>query len=176
MFRRTHLRAATGLLALAAACGAYAATAAAAPRAVAPRVLPACANGQIDSWLNTAGNGAAGTVYYQLEFTNISAHACSLHGFPGVSAVSISGHQIGAAATREGPTGPAIGVAPGASVTARLGIVETGDFPLNACRPVTAFGLRVYAPNQTFSDVIPWPFSVCSKASTSSMNIAGVRH
>ena len=33
------------------------------------------------------GNGAAGTIYYPLEFTNLSGRTCSLYGFPGVSVI-----------------------------------------------------------------------------------------
>jgi Domain of unknown function (DUF4232) len=36
-------------------------------------------------WLNTQADHAAGSSYYELEFTNLSGHACALQGFPGVS-------------------------------------------------------------------------------------------
>jgi len=48
--------------------------------------------------MDTQGDGAAGSVYYTLQFTNLSGHACTLRGYPGVSAVSLSGHQLGAPA------------------------------------------------------------------------------
>jgi len=50
-------------------------------------------------------------------------------------------------------------------------ITATGNFPLPTCRPVTADGLRVYAPGQTASDVIPFPFSVCSSHHTGSLAV-----
>lgn len=176
MRRSILLRTLPCLLAVGAAAGAYQATAGATPRATAARTAAGCANGQIDSWLNTVGNGTAGTVYYQLQFTNLSRHACSLRGFPGVSAVTIAGQRIGAAASRDGLEGGAVTLAAGATAKAAFGVVFTSNYPVNACKPVTAFGLRVYAPNQTFSDVIPWPFSVCSKASTVSITIQTVVH
>ena len=175
MHSKTLLRVVPGLLAMAAATGLHASSAVGAvPRIAVPRVVPACANGTIDSWLNTAANGAAGTIYYELQFTNLSSHECSLHGFPGVSAVNRAGHQIGAPARRSGSSGNAVDLAAGARAKATFGVVETGNFSASACKPVTAFGLRVYAPNQTASDVIPWPFSVCSKSSEISINVATV--
>jgi hypothetical protein len=41
---------------------------------------------------------AAGSIYYHLEFTNLSGRACTLVGYPGVSAINLSGHQLGSAA------------------------------------------------------------------------------
>jgi hypothetical protein len=57
--------------------------------------------------------GAAGSVYYPLNFTNTAAAACELYGYPGVSFVSApagTGSQIGAAERRlrqgDGPPRP----------------------------------------------------------------------
>jgi hypothetical protein len=138
--------------------------------------VPACANGQVVSWLNTTGNGYAGGVGWELQFTNVSTHECSLSGFPGVSAVNFSGHQIGGAATRDGGASHTIDVRAGATARATFLAVETGNYPASLCRPVTADGLRVYAPNQTHSDVIPFPISVCSKPGTVSIRIQSMTH
>ena len=59
---------------------------------------PRCATSGLVVWMDTQGDGAAGSVYYTLQFTNLSGHACTLRGYPGVSAVSLSGHQLGAPA------------------------------------------------------------------------------
>ena len=51
--------------------------------------VPACQASQLGVWIALAqSNGAAGTIYYPLNFTNVSGHTCSLHGFPGVSAIA----------------------------------------------------------------------------------------
>lgn len=50
------------------------------------------------------GSGAAGSSYYPIEFTNASSTTCTLYGYPGVSFVTASGVQVGAAATRTRPT------------------------------------------------------------------------
>jgi hypothetical protein len=141
------------------------------PRVSAPRPVPACASGQLVNWLNTAGNGYAGGVDYVLQFTNISTHVCFLYGFPGVSAVNLTGHRIGDPATRNGSVSHSVDVAPGATARAQLQVVETGNFPRSTCKPVTAAGLRVYAAGLKSSDVIPFPFSVCSNPHTVSISV-----
>jgi len=107
---------------------------------------PACATSGLDAWLNTLGNGAAGTIYYELEFTNLSGATCTLFGYPGVSATDLSGNQLGSAAFRLSGTTQTVTLANGATASALLGIVEGGIFPPAQCGPVTAAGLRVYPP------------------------------
>jgi Domain of unknown function (DUF4232) len=125
---------------------------------------PACATSKLVVWMNTSGNGAAGTVYYALRFTNLSGHTCTLRGFPGVSAVSLAAHQLGSAAARDHATPvKTISIANGHTATAILGIVEAGNFPTPKCGPTTAAGLRIYPPNQTASKLVPFPFAACSQ-------------
>ncbi len=124
---------------------------------------PACATSGLVVWLNTNGNGAAGTTYYNLRFTNLSGHTCTLRGFPGVSAVNLTGHQLGSAAGRNTTTAAkTVSIANGHSASASLGIVQAGNFPSSKCAPTTAAGLRIYPPNQTGSKIIPFPFKACS--------------
>jgi hypothetical protein len=124
---------------------------------------PPCATGGLVVWMNTSGNGAAGTVYYVLRFTNLSGHTCTLRGFPGVSAVTLAGHQLGSAAGRDKTTAvKTIKLASRHTATATLGIVEAGNYPASKCGPTTAAGLRVYPPNQTASKIVPFPFAACS--------------
>ena len=68
-----------------------------------------------------------------------------------------------------------IALNPGASAKAVLGIVESGVFPPATCKPTTAAGLRVFAPNQSASKVIPFPFGVCSHG-PSNLSIRAVTH
>lgn len=140
---------------------------------------PACATSGLVVWLNTNGNGAAGSIYYTLEFTNLSGHACTLSGYPGVSAVDLSGHRIGAAAKRDTANTPhtvTLGTGPNASAaTATLRIVENLNFPSSTCGPVTAAGLRVYPPNQRASKIVPFPFGACSKSADGVLSVRAVR-
>jgi hypothetical protein len=135
----------------------------------------ACAPATVVNWLNTTADGTAGSVYYQIEFTNVSTQRCSLVGYPGVSAVNAANHIIGGAAARTPATPHVVDLAVGASAEAALQVTITGNFSASACEPQTARGLRVYAPNATTSDVIPFPFSTCANAHTLSLHIGPVR-
>jgi hypothetical protein len=126
-------------------------------------VIRACATSDLVVWLDTAGSGAAGSVYYHLRFTNLSGRACTLHGYPGVSAIRIGGRQLGRAAGRNAARpSRRIVVASGATANSVLRIVNAGNYPASRCRPTTAAGLRVYPPNQRASQVVPFPFRACS--------------
>lgn len=124
--------------------------------------VPACQTGGLVVWLNTQGNGTAGTIFYTLNFTNLSGHACTLRGFPGVSAVNLRGKILGRAAGREpGQKVKTVTLTAGHTAHAVLGIVDVGALPATTCPPTTAAGLRVFPPNQKASKVIPFPFAAC---------------
>jgi hypothetical protein len=126
---------------------------------------PKCATSRLVVWLDTRGNGAAGSVYYNLKFTNLSGRACTLLGYAGVSAINLGGRQLGSAASRNNHTPTRlVRLASGGTVNAVLQITDARNFPSATCRPVTAAGLRVYPPNQTTSKVIPFPLGACSRA------------
>ena len=59
-------------------------------RTRAPERAAACVGSELDVWLNTRGDGAAGSTFYALEFTNLSSHSCTLTGFPRVSAIDLT--------------------------------------------------------------------------------------
>jgi len=138
---------------------------AAASGAVTRAAAPSCSTSQLVVWLDTQGDHAAGSTYYRLRFTNLGS-ACTLRGYPGVSAVNLSGAQLGKAASRD-PAGTHRLVTLGRAVTAKavVRITTVQNFPHSACRPTAAAGLRVYPPNQTSSKVVPFPFSACSGSS-----------
>jgi hypothetical protein len=154
---------------------ALAASAGAAPKARAAAV-PSCTTAGLVVWLNTTSNGAAGSFYYTLELTNLSGHACTLKGYPGVSGVNLSGAQVGSAASRDnGQAVKLVTLANGRTATATLRIVDVLNFPTSSCRPVSAAGLRVYPPGQTASKVVPFPFMACSRTGTVYLNIRAVQ-
>jgi Protein of unknown function (DUF4232) len=134
-----------------------------------------CSTAGLVVWLNTQGNGTAGSSYYKLQFTNLSGKTCTLVGFAGVSAVGLSGRQLGSAAQREGASGPSVTLASGASAYATLRIVVAGNFPRSNCSQTTAAGLRVYPPGQTTAKVVPFPFEACSRSGPAYLAIASVR-
>jgi hypothetical protein len=153
-----------GTLALVAALAAIAAPGPLAGAAAARAGAPACSTRGLVVWLNTQGSGAAGSIYYRLEFTNLSGHACTLSGYPRVAAVSLSGGQLGSASGRFVSRKPTFTLANRGTSSAILQIVDVGNFSTSACRPVTAAGLRVFAPHQTASRVVPFPFGACSRS------------
>jgi hypothetical protein len=139
-------------------------------------VVPRCTTGDLDVWLNTSGNGAAGSSYFNLEFTNLSPHSCTVSGYPGVSAVGFTGQQLGIAASRNAQHAISVitlssgsskagtqGFQTGNTATVVLAITETGNYSPAACHAVVAEGLRVYPPDQTASKMVPYPFVACSK-------------
>jgi Domain of unknown function (DUF4232) len=139
--------------------------------------VPACTTGGLVVWLNTQGNGAAGSSYYTLELTNLSGHSCTLRGYPGVSAVDLSGRQIGSPAGRDTGGGAVrvVTLANGHAATATLRIVDALNFPNSRCRLVTAAGLRVYPPDQTASKVVPFPFAACARTGTTYLSIRAIQ-
>jgi hypothetical protein len=136
---------------------------------------PRCTTSELVVWLNTRGSGTAGSTYYDLEFTNLSAHTCSIVGYPGVSALNFAGQQLGNAAGHDGEHASALitlasgaaqtgleGFQTGNTATVVLQITDTGNYPPSTCGRVAAAGLRVYPPDQTASKVVPFPFVACS--------------
>jgi Protein of unknown function (DUF4232) len=95
-------------------------------------------------------NGAAGSIYYPIDFRNVSGRACSLFGYPGVSFVAAPGTgQLGGEAVRNDTFGPAlVTLAPGAVAHASVQVVVAQSYPAALCKPVTAHFLRVYPPGQ----------------------------
>ena len=125
---------------------------------------PACTTSGLVIWMNTEGDGTAGSVYYNLEFTNLSGHTCTMFGYPGVSAVNLAGAQLGSAAHYSSVAKPAVvTIADGATASAVVQIVDVGVYP-GTCVPAHAAGLRVYPPDQTAAKIVPFPFLGCTRS------------
>src|SRR5690242_2820013 len=138
------------------------------------RAAPACTTPGLVVWLNTNGDGAAGSVYYRLVFTNLSGRACTLRGYPGVSAVDLAGRRIGSPAGRTPSRVRAVTLATGGTANAVLRIVQVANYPPARCRPTTAAGLRVYPPNQRASKVVPFPLRACARAGVAYLTVGTV--
>jgi hypothetical protein len=116
----------------------------------------------------TPGGAAAGSTYYRLTLTNASSRTCSLFGYPGVSAVTSGGAQIGSPARRNPQHASRLVVLPhGAKATTIVQVVDTHNFPRALCRARTAAGLRVYPPGAFGSKIVRFHVSVCSTARSS---------
>jgi hypothetical protein len=157
------LRSASRRLTIAAAGGAALAAATAlgtllSPASVATVTASRCATSGLVIWLNTTGNGTAGSTFYNLYFTNLSRRACSLKGYRAASSE-----------TSQRPS--AVTVRPGVTATAVLRIVDAANFSASACHEVTAAGLRVYPPRETRSKVVPFPFKTCSRIGVGGLSV-----
>lgn len=111
------------------------------------------------------GQGAAGSVYVAILFTNISNVTCTLYGYPGVSLAGGSPiTQIGLAAAENPATSRVlVTLPPGAVAHALLRIVNAGVYPAAKCGPVTAKWLQIYPPNQTTPMYLRYTSQACSK-------------
>jgi hypothetical protein len=126
----------------------------------------ACHRADLQAWLAIPAGITDATHYYDLEISNLSGHACTLYGFPGVSATRANGKQMGSAAMRI-KTSPAPQLvtlaARGGTAHDLLYIDDAGNVPASLCHPATAAGLRVYAPGDYQSQGIPFSFPACAR-------------
>lgn len=102
---------------------------------------------------------------YVIEFTNVSGSACSLRGYPSVSAYAISARGgmarlLGVEAGRD---------LSGAAPLVVLGRGESAEVPVavtapagRRCQPVPATGLRVAAPGERAGRLVRRPMPACS--------------
>ncbi len=138
-------------------------------------VASRCKTAGLVMWLNPEDSGTAGSFYYKLEFVNLSGRTCTLAGYPGVSAVNLSGRQIGASAKREMTGRPrTVMLAPEGEATAIVHVVDVGALP-SSCRQTSAAGFRVYPPGESVSRVVPYPFRTCSNARESVMWVRALK-
>jgi hypothetical protein len=133
-----------------------------------PAGPPPCPTSALKSSVGT-GNGAAGSTYYPLEFTNASGAACTLFGYPGVSFVTgTGGSQIGGAASRNPAVSSAlVTLAPGSTAHATLQVVNAMNYPNAECHLVTAHTMKIYPPNQTAPIYLSFTAPACAGHSKS---------
>lgn len=173
--RRIAAAAAAAVAGLAISTAAYAATSSG-PASTAAASIPKCTASDLAAWVAVGqGNGAAGTIYYPLEFTNLSGHTCSLFGFPGVSAIDSQDRQLGSPANWIHATAPdAVILAPGATAHTTLAYHDAAVTTEPGCDPVySAVLLRIYPPDQYSATLAAFDFEVCSHAGPLYMSILG---
>lgn len=126
---------------------------------------PACHRANLRAWLAIPAGITNATHYYDLEISNISGHACTLYGFPGVSASRANGKQMGSAAMRRvSPAAQLVTLAArGGTAHDLLYIDDAGNVPSALCHPATAAGLRVYAPGDYQALGFPFSFPACAR-------------
>jgi len=142
-----------------------------------------CATSGLEAWLGLGTTGsppgtgqrpllAAGT--YTLEFTNVSSRACSLYGYPEVTAYA--GAQIGSAAVDDTSVRPRpVLLEPGATAHSVLRVTGTGRFQPDACARVTAPELRVMLPDQARPSFVPIRLAACSRKGPEFMSVQPIQ-
>ena len=137
------------------------------------RATPWCSNNSIRVTTGRA-NGAAGTIYHPIIFTNRSTGTCLISGVaalqPGNSGKEFVG--VGPAATSDsmGMMGVLIALAPGQSASDDMGVIETGNYSVPTCLPVTvnAVAVRLSSISSTVSF---GPYSVCRARSSTTTRL-----
>jgi len=143
-----------------------------------------CATSGLEAWLGLGTTGsppgtgqrpqlAAGTTY-TLEFTNVSSRACSLYGYPEVTAYA--GAQIGSAAVDDTSVRPQpVMLEPGATAHSVLSVTGTGRFQRSACARVTALELRVMLPDRARPSFLPIHLAACSRKGPEFMSVQPIQ-
>ncbi len=108
--------------------------------------------------------GAAGSAYVNIVFTNLLNSTCTLYGYPGVAlAGGDPVTQLGQAAN-ENPQTPRqlVTLVPGGQAYATLRIVQAADFSAATCHPAQATYLQIIPPNQTATIYIGYRTTACA--------------
>jgi len=129
--------------------------------------VPACTAENLGVWVAVSqGNGAAGTLFLPLQFTNLSRHACAMRGFPGVSAVDRNNHQLGRPAGWDHVVpSRTVMLAPGATAHTILAYSDATVSSAPGCHPTFGtFELRVYPPGQHRATYAAFDLQACSHA------------
>ena len=122
------------------------------------------------------GNGAAGSTYFPIKFTNVSSAACTLYGYPGVSFATASGGQVGTAAT-EDPAYPRrlVTLAAGTTAHAEVRVTNAMNYPASTCQPVAVHRLRVFAPGQTTARFATLNVTACTSTSVQLLSVQTIQ-
>ena len=154
----------------------HASSAAVNPNAAAAGGPPGCATRDLKATVGVA-QGAAGSVYQVIDFTNIGTASCSLYGYPGIALAGGSPvTQIGAAASRSPQAGPAlVTLKPGAVANTLLRITQAQNYPTSRCSPMASTYLQIYPPNQTTPIYLGYKSTGCSATGVNLLTVSVVQ-
>lgn len=109
--------------------------------------------------------GALGSTYINIDFTNIGTATCTLYGYPGVSLAGGSPvAQMGQAADENASTPrELVTLAPGTVANALLRIVDALNYPASRCHPASSTFLQIFPPNQTTPVLLAYSTNACLK-------------
>ena len=137
---------------------------------------PACATRYLKATVGVA-QGAAGSIYQVIDFTNISDAVCALFGYPGVAlAGGTPVTQIGAAAVRSPTSSPRlVTLAAGKTANAVLQITQAANYPASRCAPKASTYLQIYPPNQTTPIYLAYKSTGCSASAVNLLTVGVVQ-
>ena len=137
---------------------------------------PGCATRDLKATVGIA-QGAAGSVYQVIDFTNIGTASCSLYGYPGIALAGGSPvTQIGAAASRSPQAGPAlVTLQPGSVANTLLRITQAQNYPTSRCSPMASTYLQIYPPNQTTPIYLGYKSTGCSATGVNLLTVSVVQ-
>ncbi|MFY9864554.1 MAG: DUF4232 domain-containing protein [Trebonia sp.] len=137
---------------------------------------PGCATRDLKATVGVA-QGAAGSVYQVIDFTNIGTASCSLYGYPGIALAGGSPvTQIGMAASRSPQAGPAlVTLKPGAVANTLLRITVAQNYPTSKCIPMASTYLQIYPPNQTTPIYLGYKSTGCSATGVKLLTVSVVQ-
>lgn len=138
--------------------------------------IPRCTPSQVSTWIDAeSADGAAGSTYYNLNFTNISGTECHLYGYPGVVAIGSDGEPFGDAAVRNNAVAAQyVNLVPGATGHAVLRYVDS-IVPTAACKSKYAAFLDVIPPDDTTGRYAFFSLPTCSAKGQDSLQIERVQ-
>jgi hypothetical protein len=109
------------------------------------------------------GDGASGTIYFEVNLVNSSSVTCVTGGYVGISAYDPAGHLIAATESRQVLSGasspPALSVAPGTSVHFEVGFADVNESDGGTKCSITVGALHLIPPNETTEVQIATPVS-----------------
>jgi hypothetical protein len=129
---------------------------------------PACRGA--DLVISTEGHSevAAGTVYSKLLITNLSRHACTVAGVPGVVAIDRRGRSVGRAEAvphlRPESRGGRRRVRLRGEDEATVEVTHYDGIGSGHCRFTLTYGLRVTLPGTGPTQVVPLPMGYCASS------------
>jgi hypothetical protein len=134
---------------------------------------PTCSAKNLTAWVGLPADNGAGSSRYQLELSNKGAHTCTLDGFPGVSAYGAAPKfpQLGNAAARD-HTHKSHLITLTRGGTAHAELIIGDSLITNACHPVRAEGLKIFAPNDRRATSVQLTFEACQKKGTDFMSVS----
>jgi hypothetical protein len=137
---------------------------------------PGCATRDLQAKVGIS-QGAAGSVYQVIDFTNIGNAACTLYGYPGVSLTTGKPvTQVGQAATRSPVAGPTlVTLKPGQTGNALLRITQALNYPTATCSPKATAYLQIFPPNQTTPIYLAYSATGCASTSVKLLTIGVVQ-